>query len=99
MEDWEIKNRLEDGIREICTRYLPGGRFDGRYYRAGGVHGGKGDSVVVHLDGDKKGKFFENAPKGDETFTSGNALDLIMAACNLSDYKDGINEAAKFLAV
>ncbi|MBQ6534617.1 MAG: hypothetical protein IJI37_05550, partial [Opitutales bacterium] len=99
MEQWEIKNRLKERIRDICTSMLPGGVFDTHYYRCGSVRGGKGDSCVVHLDGARRGEFFENSPKGDETFSSGSALDLLMAAQGISDVKEGFAAAARFLGV
>ena len=99
METWEIKNALTDRIRDVCSAFLPGGFFDTHYYRCGSVHGGKGDSCVVHLDGSRKGQFFENAPKGGEVFTSGSTLDLIMSAQNISDVREGLLAAARFLGV
>ena len=45
----ELAAALADRAEEVCRRYLPGGRKEGRYWKAGNVHGDAGRSLFVGL--------------------------------------------------
>lgn len=93
MDARDIKEELKNRIERFCSEFLPGGHKDGHYYRCGGVHGGKGRSLVLHLDGQRKGEWYENNPDGSSAIDKGSILDLFMAANNLG--KDQVGEALK----
>lgn len=102
MDAWEIKEALRSRIDAMLSELLPGGTRDGRYYRVAGVHGGRGNSCVVHLTRSERwqiGDFYENAASGGETFQKGSILDLFMAAKNISDVGDGIKEAKNWCGI
>ena len=102
MDAWEIREELKNRLERLLDEFLPGGSSDGHYYRTSGVHGGDGKSMVVHLTRGTKwerGDFYENNPKGDETYTNGSVLDLFMAANNIKDVSEGIKKAKSWCGI
>lgn len=89
----EISRMLADRAVEVAEYLLPGGKKRGPEWRAGSVHGEAGESLGVHLTGNKSGVWsdFASGEKGD-------LLDLwrLSRGCNLVQ---AINEAADFLGV
>ena len=64
--------RLNAAAHDLAARLLPGGRRDGRYWRAGDVTGTVGNSLFVHLTGPRQGRWQDMA-----TGEGGDMLDLI----------------------
>lgn len=95
----EIARRLAMRATEVCRRYLPNGRRVGDYWVAGDARGAKGRSLYVRLVGPPCGK--RAAGKWTDASTSeyGDLLDLIAASCRLSDHRDVLEEARRFLSL
>lgn len=95
----EIARRLAMRAAEVCRRYLPNGRRVGDYWVAGDARGAKGRSLYVRLVGPPCGK--RAAGKWTDASTSeyGDLLDLIAASCRLSDHRDVLEEARRFLSL
>ena len=79
---------------EVCRRYLPQGRKQGRYWTAGDVYGARGRSLFVRL-----------APPGTpgkwtdaSTNEHGDLLDLIRIASGAGSLRAALAEAHAFLA-
>ncbi len=89
----DISRLLADRALEVAEYLLPGGKKKGPEWRAGSVGGDAGDSLGVHLTGNKAGVWsdFSSGEKGD-------LLDLWMAVrgCNLVS---ALKDAADFLGV
>ena len=45
----ELAAALAERAEDVCRRYLPGGRKEGRYWKAGDVNGHPGRSLYVGL--------------------------------------------------
>ena len=80
---------------EVCRRYLPQGRKQGRYWTAGDVYGARGRSLFVRL-----------APPGTpgkwtdaSTNEHGDLLDLIRIASGAGSLRAALAEARAFLAM
>lgn len=67
----EIKRMLANRAQQIAEHLLPGGTKQGQEWRAGSVGGEKGDSLGVHLSGDKAGIWADFA-----TDEGGDLIDL-----------------------
>jgi putative DNA primase/helicase len=74
----ELSAMLTDRLESLVAELLPGGRREGHEWRAGSVAGETGDSLGVHLYGDKRGIWADFA-----TEQSGDALDLVGACLGL----------------
>jgi hypothetical protein len=71
----ELSARLASRIDDLCRQLLTAGRRNGAYWQVGGVDNAKGQSMWVHLHGEKRGHW-QDAATGEW----GDALDLV-AAC------------------
>jgi len=94
MKAKEISERLKATAETVCGILLPGGKVQGRYYKAGDVSGGPGESLVVYLSGSKLGQFQDyetGAEKGD-------LLDLWALSKNIN-IKTAMIEAGSYLGV
>lgn len=80
----QISQRLSDQAEAVCFLLLPGGKRRGRYFEAGDVGGGAGDSLKVNLDGTHTGRWKDFAA-GEED--RGDLIDLYRAVngCALPD--------------
>ncbi len=79
---------------EVCRRYLPQGRKQGRYWTAGDVYGARGRSLFVRLaPPGTPGKFVDSA-----TGEHGDLLDLIRTASGAGSLRAALAEAHAFLA-
>ncbi len=89
----EIKRMLADRAQSVAEHLLPRGRKDGSEWRAGSVNGEAGQSLGVHLTGEKAG-IWADFNGG----TGGDLLDLWSKAkgCTLSD---ALSQARAFLGV
>ena len=80
---------------EVCRRYLPQGRKQGRYWTAGDVYGARGRSLFVRLaPPGTPGKFVDSA-----TGEHGDLLDLIRIASGAGSLRAALAEARAFLAM
>lgn len=75
----EIKRRLAMSAQSVAEMLLPGGRKDGQEWRAGSTAGEKGDSLGVHLSGEKAGVWSDFA-----TGETGDLIDLWSVTRGLS---------------
>ena len=85
---------LAERAEEVCRRYLPNGRRQGRYWTAGDVYGARGRSLFVRL-----------APPGipgkwtdASTAEHGDLLDLVRIASGAGSLRAALAEAHAFLA-
>ena len=86
---------LAERAEEVCQRYLPQGRKQGRYWTAGDVHGARGRSLFVRLaPPGTPGKFVDAA-----TAEHGDLLDLIRIASGAGSLRAALAEARAFLAL
>lgn len=74
-----IKQALQSRVLSVAEMLLPGGKREGQEWRAGSTSGDKGQSLGVHLSGDKAGVWADFS-----TGESGDLLDLWMAARSVS---------------
>ena len=79
---------------EVCRRYLPQGRKQGRYWTAGDVYGARGRSLFVRLaPPGVPGKWTDSA-SGEH----GDLLDLIRISSGAGSLRAALAEAHAFLA-
>ena len=85
---------LAERAEEVCRRYLPNGRRQGRYWTAGDIRGARGRSLFVRL-----------APPGipgkwtdASTAEHGDLLDLVRIASGAGSLRAALAEAHAFLA-
>ena len=93
----DIARRLAEQRLDVCRRYLPNGKRVGNYWIAGDVRGAKGRSLYLRLTGPPSGKGAAGHWSDPATGEYGDLLDLIAAACQLSDHRDARDEARRFL--
>ena len=80
---------------EVCRRYLPRGRKQGRYWTVGDVYGARGRSLFVRLaPPGTPGKWTDSA-----TGEHGDLLDLIRIASGAGSLRAALAEARAFLAL
>lgn len=67
MRPTELHQRLQPSVEAICQLLLPNGKRVGNEWCCGDTSGGEGDSLRVHLSGDKAGVWcdFASDQKGD----------------------------------
>lgn len=89
----DIKRRLADRAQSVAEMLLPGGRRESHEWRAGSISGEKGQSLGVHLSGDKAGIWhdFERGEGGD-------LLDLWVAVKG-GTLADAIRDAKAWLGI
>ena len=79
---------------EVCRRYLPHGRRQGRYWTAGDIHGALGRSLFVRLAPPGIPGKWTDAADG----THGDLLDLVRIASGTGSLRVALAEARAFLA-
>ena len=86
---------LAKRAEEVCRRYLPHGRRQGRYWTAGDLRGAKGRSLFVRLaPPGTPGKWTDAA-----TSEHGDLLDLVRIASGAGSLRAALAEARVFLAL
>jgi hypothetical protein len=95
----EIARRLAMRAEDVCERYLPNGKRVGAYWIAGDVRGARGRSLFVRLAGLSSGKGAAGKWSDASTGEHGDLLDLIAASCRLTDHRDALDEARRFLNI
>ena len=95
----ELARRLARDAEAVCRHYLSKGRREGRYWLVGDVENSPGRSLYVRLRGPELGKgaagHWTDAAEG----LHGDLLDLIAAAKHLTDFRDVLDEARRFLSL
>ena len=90
-----IAAALAARAEEVCRRYLPHGRRQGRYWVAGDLDGARGRSLFVRLSGPgRPGKWTDAA-----TGAHGDLLDLIRHRTGAPTLRAALDEARAFLAL
>ncbi|MDQ6960586.1 MAG: DUF3987 domain-containing protein [Mariprofundaceae bacterium] len=93
IEAKEIAARLASRADAVAAYLLPSGRLDGNEWRSGDVSGSPGQSLGIHLAGDKAGVWQDFA-----TGEGGDLLSLWQAVRGV-DFKQALNEAAEYLGM
>lgn len=72
MDICDLKQRLNSDVESVCHTLLPQGRRVGAEWKVGSLQGDPGDSLNIHLSGDKAGLWCDFA-----TGSAGDLFDLI----------------------
>jgi len=80
---------------DVCRRYLPHGRRQGRYWVAGDIDGARGRSLFVRLQGPGTPGKWTDAAEGSH----GDLLDLIRHRTNAPTLRAALDHARAFLAL
>ena len=90
-----IAAALSARAEDVCRRYLPHGRRQGRYWIAGDLDGARGRSLFVRLHGPGTPGKWTDAAVG----THGDLLDLIRYRIDAPTLRAALDEARAFLAL
>lgn len=90
----DLSAMLAANVPMLAAHVLPGGHRDGGHWRCGGVDGSPGQSLALHLHGDKAGVWHDFA-----TGETGDALDLVAAVLFRGSTRDAMAWARQWLAV
>ena len=86
---------LAERAEEVCRRYLPRGRKQGRYWVAGDIRGARGRSLFVRLaPPGVPGKWTDAA-----SMEHGDLLDLVRIASGAGSLRGALAEARAFLSL
>ena len=91
----DIAAALGDRAEEVCRRYLPHGRKQGRYWVAGDIDGARGRSFFVRLHGPGTPGKWTDAADGSH----GDLLDIIRHRSHAPTLRAALDEARRFLAM
>ena len=90
-----IAAALAGRAEDVCRRYLPHGRRQGRYWIAGDLDGARGRSLFVRLHGPGTPGKWTDASVG----THGDLLDLIRHRTGAPTLRAALDHARAFLAL
>ena len=93
----ELARRLARDAEAVCRHYLPAGRREGRYWLVGDIDNSPGRSLYVRLRGPDSGKGAAGKWTDASTTQHGDLLDLIAAREHLTELRDVLDEARRFL--
>lgn len=93
----ELARQLALDAEQVCRRYLPNGRREGRYWIVGDVRNTPGRSMFVRIQGRDEGRGAAGRWTDAATGEHGDLLDMIRESCGLTDFKDVLEEARSFL--
>lgn len=93
MKPSELSERLAQRAETVARHLLPNGKREGHEWRAGSVHGEAGQSLGVHLTGDKAGVWRDFSADG-----GGDLLDLWQATQGV-DLKTAMEDAKAWLGI
>lgn len=85
-----VKQALKSRVQAVAEMLLPGGKREAQEWRAGSTAGDKGQSLGVHLSGEKAGVWADFS-----TGETGDLLDLWMAARGVS-LTEALDQARAF---
>jgi hypothetical protein len=90
----ELEARLRERAEELVAKLLPAARREGNYLKVGSVEGDDGASLVVHLAGERRGRWqdFAGTDHGD-------MLDLIEASQRLAGKGEAVAWAKRWLGI
>lgn len=95
----EMASRLAREAEAVCRRYLSNGRREGCYWLVGDARNEPGRSLFVRLKGPPSGKGAAGKWVDSATAEHGDLLDIIRETCRLSDFRDVVDEARRFLSL
>lgn len=95
----ELARRLARDAEAVCRHYLPAGRRQGRYWLVGDVENSPGRSLYVRLRGPESGKGAAGKWTDASSGQHGDLLDLIAAREHLTELRDILDEARRFLSL
>lgn len=95
----ELAEKLASRAEAACRAYLPKGRREGGYWRIGDATGVPGQSMHVRLRGPTSGKGAAGKWVDEATGEFGNLLDIIRLSQGLTEFRDVLTEAARFLSL
>ena len=95
----ELARRLAQDAEALCRHYLPAGRREGRYWLVGDVDNSPGRSLYVRLRGPESGKGAAGKWTDAASAEHGDLLDLIAAREHLTELRDVLDEARRFLSL
>ena len=95
----DLGRRLARDAEGVCRHYLGAGRREGRYWLVGDVEGSPGRSLYVRLTGPESGKGAAGKWTDAATGEHGDLLDLIAANQRLTNLRDTLDEARRFLSL
>ena len=95
MNATDITAALARRAEQVCRRYLPHGRKQGRYWIAGDLYGAKGRSLFVRLAPPGAPGKWTDAATGEH----GDLLDIIRASIGTASLKPALDQARAFLAM
>jgi len=93
----DIAENLAARAEAVCRTYLPKGRKEGNYWRIGDATGVPGQSLHVRLRGPTAGKGAAGKWVDEATGEFGNLLDIIRLSQGLTEFREVLAEAARFL--
>ncbi len=93
----DIARRLAARAADVCRHYLPNGSQVGNYWIVGDARGARGRSLYVRLAGPPSGEGAAGKWSDAATGEHGDLLDLIAEVRRLSDHRDVLDEARRFL--
>jgi hypothetical protein len=95
----DLARRLAEQAETVCRHYLSNGRRAGRYWIVGDVRNTPGRSMFVRLKGPASGKGAAGRWRDAATGEHGDLLNVIRESCGLSDLRDVVEEARRFLSL
>lgn len=95
----ELARRLARDAEAVCRYYLPAGRREGRYWLVGDVENSPGRSLYIRVRGPESGKGAAGKWTDAATGEHGDLLDLIAAREHLSELRDILDEARRYLSL
>jgi hypothetical protein len=95
----DVARCLADVAEAVCRHYLSNGRREGRYWLVGDVMNTPGRSLYVRLGGHGGARAAVGKWTDAATGEHGDLLDLIAAACSLTDLRAALDEARSFLSL
>ncbi|MBU8546357.1 MULTISPECIES: DUF7146 domain-containing protein [Roseomonadaceae] len=90
----DLSAMLAANVPAFAAHVLPAGHRHGGHWRCGGVDGSPGQSLALHLHGDKAGVWHDFA-----TGETGDALDLVAAVLFRGNTRDAMAWARQWLEV
>jgi len=95
----DVAEQLAGRAEAVCRTYLPKGQKAGNYWMVGDATGAPGRSMYVRLRGPLAGKGAAGKWSDAATGDHGNLLDLIRHARGLTEFRDVMAEACRFLSL
>jgi hypothetical protein len=91
----DLARRLARDAEAVCREYLSKGRRVGGYWIVGDVRNTPGRSMFVRLKDSSRGRAgkWTDAATGEH----GDLLDVIRESCGLTDFREALDEARRFL--